>query len=142
MAIVSIATLKTYFETGDFPTQAQFEDLIDTLSASGILSGSAVALTATGTNQATALALTKAINRLDTVAASTGAKAGVTATPGFKQTIQNNGANDVVYYPFLGNNIYVVGTGALAANAGVTIAPGNQITAYCYEGDTGQITLI
>lgn len=32
MAIVSIATLKTYFETRDVPTQAQFENLIDTLS--------------------------------------------------------------------------------------------------------------
>src|SRR3990167_5813607 len=32
MAVVSIATLKTYFETGDFPTENQFVDLIDTLS--------------------------------------------------------------------------------------------------------------
>jgi hypothetical protein len=33
MAIVSIATLKSYFETGDKPTQAQFVDLIDTLAS-------------------------------------------------------------------------------------------------------------
>lgn len=32
MAIVSIETLKTYFETNDKPTQAQFVDLIDTLA--------------------------------------------------------------------------------------------------------------
>lgn len=31
MAVVSITTLKSYFETGDFPTESQFEDLIDTL---------------------------------------------------------------------------------------------------------------
>lgn len=31
MSIVSKTTLKSYFETGDFPTQAQFENLIDTL---------------------------------------------------------------------------------------------------------------
>lgn len=31
MAVVSIATLKSYFETGDTPTQAQFIDLMDTL---------------------------------------------------------------------------------------------------------------
>ncbi len=31
MAIVTRATLKSYFETGDIPTQAQFIDLIDTL---------------------------------------------------------------------------------------------------------------
>ena len=33
MAVISIATLKTFFETGDKPTEAQFVDLIDTLSA-------------------------------------------------------------------------------------------------------------
>lgn len=32
MAVVSIATLKTYFQTGDFPTESQFVDLIDTLN--------------------------------------------------------------------------------------------------------------
>jgi hypothetical protein len=31
MAIVSRALLKTYFETGDKPTQAQFASLIDSL---------------------------------------------------------------------------------------------------------------
>lgn len=34
MAIVPIATLKSYFETGDYPTQSQFADLIDTLNPS------------------------------------------------------------------------------------------------------------
>jgi hypothetical protein len=33
MAVVSTTTLKTYFETGDRPTEANFIDLIDTLSA-------------------------------------------------------------------------------------------------------------
>ncbi len=33
MAIVSIETLKSYFETGDKPTQSQFVDLIDTLAS-------------------------------------------------------------------------------------------------------------
>lgn len=37
MSVVSIATLKSYFQTGDFPTQAQFEDLIDTLYGANIL---------------------------------------------------------------------------------------------------------
>lgn len=31
MSIVSLAILKSYFETGDFPTQQEFIDLIDTL---------------------------------------------------------------------------------------------------------------
>jgi len=34
MAVVSIATLKTYFQAGDFPTESQFIDLIDTLASS------------------------------------------------------------------------------------------------------------
>lgn len=33
MAIVSIATLKGYFNTGDTPTESQYVDLIDTLAA-------------------------------------------------------------------------------------------------------------
>src|SRR3990167_6747404 len=37
MSIVSLATLKTYFETGDFPTENQFIDLIDTLSNSSTM---------------------------------------------------------------------------------------------------------
>ena len=32
MAVVSKTVLKTYFETGDIPTQSQFEDLIDSLT--------------------------------------------------------------------------------------------------------------
>lgn len=31
MAVKTKAVLKTYFETGDKPTQGQFEDLIDTM---------------------------------------------------------------------------------------------------------------
>lgn len=34
MAVVSIATLKTYFQALDFPTESQFVDLIDTLENS------------------------------------------------------------------------------------------------------------
>lgn len=134
MAVVSIATLKSYFETGDFPTESQFVDLIDTFTIgdSGI--------SAAGTTQATATTLSKLYNRIDTVAAGTGVKPDVTASIGFKQTVQNNGANDLVFYPFLGNNFYTIGSGASAVNAGVTIAVGNQVTVYCY--DAGILTFI
>jgi hypothetical protein len=37
MAIVTIAELKTYFETGDRPTQQQFVNLIDTLAVGGVV---------------------------------------------------------------------------------------------------------
>lgn len=36
MAIVTIAELKSYFETGDKPTEQQFVNLIDTLAAGGV----------------------------------------------------------------------------------------------------------
>ncbi len=36
MSIVTDTVLKTYFETGDTPTQAQFIDLIDTLRNAGV----------------------------------------------------------------------------------------------------------
>lgn len=140
MAIVSIATLKSYFETGDFPTQSQFEDLIDTLSYYGSLTGLSDGLAAAGATQATATAVSVATGRIDTVAAGTGVKPSVTATKGFRQTIQNNGANDLNYYPFLGNNFYTIGSGASAANAPVVIAPGNQVSVICYTA--GTLTII
>ncbi len=40
MAVKTKAVLKTYFETGDKPTQSQFEDLIDTMVDSAQLEGS------------------------------------------------------------------------------------------------------
>ena len=50
MAVVSTATLKTYFNTGDTPTEAQYIDLIDTLAALPSSSGAPVRneLTAAG----------------------------------------------------------------------------------------------
>ena len=135
MSIVSITTLKTYFETGDFPTQQEFIDLIDTLANNGTLVGSAAGLTATGTNQATALVITSAKNRIDTVAAGTGVKPNQTAAVGFSQTVQNEGANDLAYFPFLGDNIL-----GQAVNTSVTISAGNQLTVFCYTA--GELTLI
>lgn len=40
MAVVSIVTLKSYFEAGDKPTEAQYIDLIDTLSSLPAAGGS------------------------------------------------------------------------------------------------------
>ena len=41
MAKISLATLKTYFQTGDRPSQANYEDLIDSTSAQSTDLGSA-----------------------------------------------------------------------------------------------------
>lgn len=49
MAIETIAQIKTYFETGDRPTEAQFVNLIDTLANGGAKVYKAL-LTQSGTN--------------------------------------------------------------------------------------------
>ena len=107
--------------------QDQINALIPATSKSGLI--------ATGTNQSTALVLTKTRNRIDTAASGTGVKPNVTATEGFTQIIQNKGANDITYYPFLGNNFL-----GAAANAGVVIVAGNELAVYCY--DDGELTII
>jgi hypothetical protein len=48
MAIINRATLKTYFETGDTPTQSQFADLIDSLLAIEIADTGLTAISALG----------------------------------------------------------------------------------------------
>lgn len=94
-----------------------------------------------GTNQATATLLTVNYNRVDTVAPGTGVKPNVTATVGFKQTTQNNdSADDLKYYPFLGNNIIEIGETPLAANIPYVIAAGTQLTVFCYAA--GELTII
>lgn len=97
-------------------------------------------ISAAGTNQSTATILTKTFNRVDTVASGTGVKNDVSATVNFRRTIQNNGANDLLYYPFLGNNFLFIGSAPLAANVPITISPGNQASVLCYTN--GECTII
>ena len=89
-----------------------------------------------GGGQVNARILTERMNRIDTCAvANASVVPSVTATKGFQQTIQNKGAEDMDYFPFSGNNFL-----GQAANAPVTIAPGNQLSVFCYE--TGVLTQI
>lgn len=134
MSVVTIAYLKSRFETGDFPTEQDFIDLIDTLNSSGSLSGSESGIIAAGATQVTATLLTKFINRVDTVPVGSGVRA-QDATVGYRQTVQNNGAEDLLFYPALGNNFL-----GQAVNDPITIASGNQATVYSYN--SGELTLI
>lgn len=109
--------------------------ITDTDTSSVIIQTLAAGISAAGTNQETATVVSKTRNRIDIVAAGTGVKPSVSATVGFFQTIQNNGANDLLYYPFLGDNFL-----GAAANAPITIAAGNQVTVIAYI--TGELTLI
>jgi hypothetical protein len=70
-------------------------------------------LTATGTTQGTALALTRSINNVTTVAANTGVILPTPTVAGFRVMIRNGGADLLNVYPHIGGNI--AGTGVNAA---------------------------
>lgn len=50
MAVVTIAALKLKYQTGDFPTEQDFVDLIDTLGVGGTFESKTFALNAAGTD--------------------------------------------------------------------------------------------
>ena len=62
MATATAATLKTYFQTGDKPTQSNFTDLID--SSLNVTDGGTVAGTTTFTGAAVGVAAYEAIKAL------------------------------------------------------------------------------
>lgn len=92
------------------------------------------AYTAGGQSGATQLSTVRC--RVDIVAAANASvKPLISAFVGFRQYIYNNGANDLDYYPFLGNNIL-----GQAVNTPFTIAAGNQLAVYCFT--KGELTII
>lgn len=97
-------------------------------------------IAAAGTNQATATLLTVTKNRVDTVGANTGVVENATTLAGYTRTVQNNGANDLNWYPFGTNQFYIIGSGLQGAGTPIVIAPGNQATYLAYTN--GVLTLI
>lgn len=98
-----------------------------TLSASGMvdLTSIGAALTAAGTNQATALALTSQVNRVGTAAAGTGVQLPA-AVVGQHITVFNDGANPI--------KVYGAGTDTVdgaAAATGVTLTNAKRAIFYC-----------
>lgn len=83
-----------------------------------VFNGSASAtLTATGTNQATALELTAGVNLVSTVAAGTGVKLNsAVSAGGAPQVVYNGGANVLTIYPDTGSKI-----NEFATNAGIPL---------------------
>lgn len=73
---------------------------------------STTGLTATGTNQSTALEITSNANLVSTVASGTGVRLSSTASVGQEQWVYNSGANPLAIYPPSSGNI-----NDLAANA-------------------------
>ena len=82
---------------------------LNSLQVAAIGNDVASGLTATGTNQATAYAMTAADNEFTTVADGSGARL-YAGTPGDSQTVYNGGANPITVYPPTGSQINGLGT--------------------------------
>lgn len=95
-------------------------------------------IVAAGATQGTATSLTKTRNRVDTVAAGTGVVED--ATNPVTRTVQNNAANDLLWYPNGTNQFYITGGGGLqGAGVPISIAPGNSAAYVRYTN--GVLTL-
>lgn len=77
-------------------------------------------LVAAGTTQATALALSSAVNLVTTVAAGAGVRLPL-AQPGDEVLVYNGGASVLTVYPPVGHSI-----GTAATNAGASVPPGAE----------------
>lgn len=95
MAIVSKATLKGYFDTGDKPTQAQFTDLIDSLA---LVCGESVQHPIVSADQVFASALS--LNVETTVLASAGVSGALvpTSVAGFLTILVSGVSRRIPYF--------------------------------------------
>ncbi len=107
------ATLKDFFETGDFPTEVEFADFIDSVpnfDDDGIEVGAQDGLTAlAGGGQAGATLINTRLNRFTTVA--TGGDSGILqpAVAGNIIRVSNQGANSMDVFPAVGEEIDAFG---------------------------------
>jgi len=99
-------------------------------------------IVAAGTDKDDAKIITKKINRVDTVASNTGVINGSLEKVGRRRIVQNNGVNELFWYPFLGSKFIELDppTPALGINEPIIIAPGNQESYVVYT--EGELTLI
>lgn len=106
-----------------------------TINTPVISFSNAAAVSAAGTTQGTATALTTDYNNVTTVAANAGVILPVAALAGRAITVKNNGVNSLNIYPPSGGTI-----DALAANTALSIPPGST-EAFSYVTTTGVQTL-
>lgn len=94
----------------------------------------ASSLTATGTTQADAYALTAATNAFATVAAGTGAVLSSEAVPGDSQLVFNGGANALKVYPPSGEKLNALATDAAMTLAANTACQFTKLTSTVWTG--------
>ena len=131
----------TINDTGSTVTErSTWQKIFDLFVSSGIISGTYLSgISAAGANQAAATSVSRTFNRIDTVSVGTGVKNSASSAGGEVRTVQNNGANDLLWYPFGTEQFYLSGTGLLGASTPITIASGNSAKYVCYNA--GQLTL-
>lgn len=98
---------------------------LNSLVVASLCNDVAPGLTATGTNQATAYAMTAADNEFTTVASGTGAIL-YAGSPGDEQWVYNAGANALTVYPPSGSKI-----NSLPSNGGAQIPINTACTFKC-----------
>lgn len=107
------ATLRSFFETNDFPTQAQFADFINSVpnfTDDTILFGAQDNLTAlAGGGQAGATAITSRLARFTIVASGNDSGILLPAIAGFIVRVANSGANSLDVFPAVGEEINGLG---------------------------------
>ncbi len=110
------ATLKSFFETNDFPTEAQFADFIDSAPNfvdDTLLFGAQDNLVAlAGGGQAGATAITAGLARFTTVAAGSDSGILPPAVAGDIIHVANDGANGMDVFPAVGEQINALGVNA------------------------------
>lgn len=102
--------LKTYFETGDKPTEAEFIDLIDSLANLVddvlLVGGDAGVVANPGGGQPGATQLVKRVNNVITVASPNDSVKLPTCAVGKECFVLNTAINNLHVYPNTGDNIY------------------------------------
>jgi len=133
MPAQTIETLKSYFETGDVPTQSQFADLIDSfanLLSNNLVQGNDVEVVPDpGGVQAGAYLLSAAYNLITTGFTNNGSIILPVSATGKIMILTNNASNHALAYPAVGENF-----GSYGTNAPMDVWP-NQTIYFIAEGD-------
>lgn len=128
----SSTVLKTYFETGDVPTQAQYADLIDSfanLTDDNLLQGyESVNANVSPPSQGTATALTKLVNKVTTNHTAGDGVLLPAGLVGRSIIIGNYGSDKLYIYPASGGSI-----GGLATNAPLILYASQFVILTCYS---------
>jgi hypothetical protein len=126
----SSTTLKTYFETGDIPTESQFSDWLTSYSNlvdNNWLDSLEAAITAhAGGGQGSAYALTKLVSIITTCATNNDSVLLMPALAGRWMRLTNSGAATCAVYPQSGEAISNLGT-----NNAVYVPPSYTLIVFC-----------